>query len=219
MESLRDLRGILEEAGRGGFPPADGTITVVPQHGPRDAGVLAFTAHSVVFTDEDPRWVYDTLAATPADPLAAAMSPHFLTAFAARTGRRTDTVDVMCVAAALPGGPVPGLAEIEDPGQPRVVSALGHRDTVRVWAAAEGGLLVLGRGVGGRLEAAVEVDEAVRHRGLGRRLATAARRLSGGEPVWAQISAGNARSLRAFLASGYRPVGSEALFLREPGQG
>lgn len=28
------------------------------------------------------------------------------------------------------------------------------------------------------------------------------------------VSAGNARSLRAFQAAGYRPVGSEALFLR-----
>ncbi|MBZ9642391.1 GNAT family N-acetyltransferase, partial [Streptomyces sp. PSKA30] len=37
--------------------------------------------------------------------------------------------------------------------------------------------------------------------------------LSGGEPVWAQVSAGNARSLRALQAAGYRPVGSEALFL------
>lgn len=42
---------------------------------------------------------------------------------------------------------------------------------------------------------------------------TAARQLSGGEPVWAQVSAGNARSLRAFQAAGYLPVGSEALFV------
>ncbi|NEC76087.1 GNAT family N-acetyltransferase, partial [Streptomyces rochei] len=47
-----------------------------------------------------------------------------------------------------------------------------------------------------------------------RRLVAAARRLAGGEPVWAQVAAGNARSLRAFQAAGYRPVGSEALFLR-----
>lgn len=84
---------------------------------------------------------------------------------------------------------------------------------MRVWAA-DGGVLVLGRGVGGRLEVAVEVAEGARHRGLGRRLVTAARQLAGGEVVWAQVSAGNARSLRAFQAAGYRPVGSEALFLR-----
>ncbi|MFE2044263.1 GNAT family N-acetyltransferase [Streptomyces sp. NPDC059477] len=209
MEKLRD---ILDAAARGAFPPPDGTTTVVPQDSPRDAGVLAFTAHSVVFTDEDPAWVYDTLAATPADPLAAPMHPSFLAAFMARTGRRTDTIDVMTVAGPLPGKPVLALREIGDPTHPRVVSSLLRRDAVRVWTAPEGGLLVLGRGVGGRLEAAVEVDAGVRRRGLGRRLATAARQLAGGEPVWAQISAGNARSLRAFQAAGYRAVGSEALF-------
>ncbi|MEY7980347.1 GNAT family N-acetyltransferase, partial [Streptomyces pilosus] len=105
-----------------------------------------------------------------------------------------------------------GLAETGDPGHPRVASALARRDDVRVWAA-DGGVLVLGRGVAGRLEVAVEVAEDARHRGLGRRLALAARRLAGDEPVWAQISPGNARSLRAFQAAGYRPVGAEALFL------
>ncbi len=56
----------------------------------------------------------------------------------------------------------------------------------------------------------MEVEEGVRHRGLGRALVAAARRLAG-EPVWARVAAGNARSLRAFQAAGYRPVGSEAL--------
>lgn len=56
----------------------------------------------------------------------------------------------------------------------------------------------------------MEVAEEVRHRGLGRALATAARHLAD-EPVWAQVALGNARSLRAFQAAGYRPVGAEAL--------
>lgn len=46
------LRDILDAAARGVFPPPDGGTTVVPQHAHRDAGVIAFTAHSVVFTDE-----------------------------------------------------------------------------------------------------------------------------------------------------------------------
>jgi hypothetical protein len=100
--------------------------------------------------------------------------------------------------------------EIDDPGHPRVVRSRKRRNDVRVWAA-QGGVLVLGRGVAGRLEVAVEVDAELRHRGLGRALASAARHLSEGEPVWAQVSAGNARSLRAFQAAGYPPVGSEAL--------
>lgn len=73
-------------------------------------------------------------------------------------------------------------------------------------------MLVLGRGIAGRLEVSVEVDEGVRHRGLGRALVTAARQLAT-EPLWAQVAPGNARSMRAFQAAGYRPVGSEALLI------
>ncbi|MFD5629946.1 GNAT family N-acetyltransferase [Streptomyces sp. NPDC127072] len=204
------LRDILDAAARGVFPPADGGTTVVRQHAHRDAGVLAFTAHSVVFTDEDEGWVRAALARLDCDALAATMNPRFLAAFMERTGRTNDTIDLLTVAAPLPGEPSLALAEIEDPGHPRVARAREHRDEVRVWAA-EGGVLVLGRGVAGRLEAAVEVDEGVRHRGLGRVLAGAARQLAGGEPVWAQLAAGNARSQRAFRAAGYFPVGAEAL--------
>jgi GNAT superfamily N-acetyltransferase len=205
------LRDILDAAARGVFPPPDGATTVVAQHSSRDAGVLAFTAHSVVFTDEDPRWVRETLARVDCDALAATMNPRFLAAFMQRTGRSNDTIDLMSVAPPLPGAPPLALTEIRDPGHPRVASSRKRRDDVRVWAA-DGGVLVLGRGIGGRTEVAVEVEEGVRQRGLGRVLASAARHLAD-EPVWAQVSPGNARSLRAFQAAGYRPVGAEALFI------
>jgi hypothetical protein len=208
METLRD---ILDAAARGVFPPADGGTTVVPQACHRDAGVLSFTAHSVVFTDEDPDWVYETLRSVDSDALAATMNARFLTALLERTDRRTDTIDALLVGAPLPGGPPLALTEIADPGHPRAARARTHRDEVRLWAA-DGGVMVLGRGVAGRLEVAVEVAEKVRHRGLGRLLATAARHLAA-EPVWAQVSPGNARSMRAFQAAGYLPVGSEALLI------
>jgi hypothetical protein len=207
METLRD---IFDAAAHGAFPAPDGGTTVVPQPSPRDAGVFAFTAHSVIATDEDPDWVYATLRALDCDALAATMNARFLAALMDRTGRGSDTIDVMTVASALPGGPPLPLTEIDDPGHPRVASSRRRRDEVRVWAA-QGGVLVLGRGVAGRLEVAVEVGDDLRHRGLGRELARCARQLSGGEPVWAQVSAGNARSMRAFQAAGYRPVGSELL--------
>lgn len=208
METLRD---ILDSAARGVFPPADGRTTVVPQPSHRDAGVLAFTAHSVVFTDEDPRWVHDTLDAVPCDALAATMNPRFLAAFMERTGRTAETIDAMLVAEPLPGEPPLTLKQIEDPGHSRVAYALGRRDDVRAWTA-EGGVLVLGRGIAGRLEVSVEVDDSERHQGLGRLLVSAARHLVT-EPLWAQVAPGNARSMRAFLAAGYRPVGAEALLL------
>ncbi|MFF5495607.1 GNAT family N-acetyltransferase [Streptomyces aquilus] len=208
METLRD---ILDAAARGVFPPADGRTTVVPQHSARDAGVLAFTAHSVVFTDEDPEWVYETLRGLDCDPLAATMNPRFLAAFLERTGRKTETIDTMLVGSPLSGAPPLALTEIEDAGHPRIVYARGRRDDVRAWTA-DGGVLVMGRGIGGRLEVSVEVDDGVRHRGLGRLLVTAARHLVD-EPLWVQVAPGNARSTRAFQAAGYRPVGAEALLL------
>ncbi|MER7516360.1 GNAT family N-acetyltransferase [Streptomyces sp. NPDC126499] len=203
---------ILAAAARGVFPPPDGSTTIVRQPNARDAGVLSFTAHSVVFLDEDPRWIRAELAGASTDPLVASMTPTFLTALTARTGRYVNTIDLLTVADALPGAPGIELREIEDPEHPRVARALKYRDEVRVWAA-EGGLLILGRGVAGRMEAAIEVDEGVRHRGLGRALATAARHLTPDPVVWAQQSPGNARSVRVFQAAGYRPVGAEALLV------
>ncbi|MFA7764173.1 GNAT family N-acetyltransferase [Streptomyces sp. NRRL S-448] len=207
----RTLTEILDAAAEGRFPPPDGRTTVVPQEHRRDAGVIAFTAHSVVFTDEDPDWVHATLAALDCDALAATMNPRFLAALLDRTGRGTDTIDLLTVAGPLPGAPALELVETTDPDHPRVRRALRRRDGVRVWSAAGG---VLGRGVAGRWEAAVEVDEGVRHRGMGRELARAARHLvPDGQPVWSQQATGNARSIRAFQAAGYRPVGAEALML------
>lgn len=208
------LAGILEAAAEGRFPPDDGATIVVPQASARDAGVVAFTAHSVVFADEDPDWVRRTLAGVDTDELAAATNPAFLQALLTRTGRRMDTIDLLTVADPLAGPPPVELKEIDDPNHPRVRRALAHRDDVRVWQAG-GGVLILGRGVAGRWEAAIEVEPAERRRGLGRLLAVAARHLvPGGLPVWSQQAAGNARSIRTFQAAGFRPVGSEALMYR-----
>ncbi|MEU8767651.1 GNAT family N-acetyltransferase [Streptomyces griseus] len=214
----RTLAGILAGAAHGRFPDTDGRTTVVPAPSDRDTGVIAFTAHSVVFTDEDPGWVRATLAALECDALAATMHPRFLTAFLERTGRVTDTIDLLTVADPLPGGPALELREVSDSVHPRATSARRRRDGVRMWES-DGGVLVLGRGVAGRWEVAVELDEDARHRGLGRALATAARHLvPPGEPLWSQQAAGNARSIRAFQAAGFRPVGSEVLLL-DNGQG
>ncbi|MGV9313841.1 GNAT family N-acetyltransferase [Streptomyces sp. NPDC003691] len=206
-----ELWQILEAAERGQFPEPDGRTVVTGQPSARDAGVLAFSAHSVVFTDEDPDRVRELLAATPSDPFAVAMNPVFLAAMLERTGRRMSTIDMMTVAPALPGKPELPLREIDDPAHPRVARALNYRDGVRVWAA-DGGVVLLGRGLAGRWECAVEVDEEARGRGLGAALARAARQLVPGRAVWAQIAPGNARSVRAFRSAGFSVVGSEALF-------
>ncbi|WP_188197422.1 GNAT family N-acetyltransferase [Nonomuraea sp. SYSU D8015] len=205
--SVRSLADLLADVERGRTPEADGGLTILPQPSPRDAGVIAFTGHHVVFADLAPEWIRDRL---PPDDLSAPLGPPFLQALAERTGRGIGTVDLLGLARPLGGPPPVPLEEITGTDHPRVARALGYRDGVRVWTC-EGGLLTVGRGVAGRWEAAVEVEPGHRGRGLGRLLARSARHLVR-DPVWAQIAPGNAASVRAFLAAGYLPVGAEVLF-------
>lgn len=210
-----DLARILGRAAAGRLPPSDGRLCVVPQPSPRDCGVLAFTAHAVVFTDLPPAEVAVLAGAVDgvlAD-LSVPLNPPFLTALTARTGRRVNNIDLLTVAGPLPGPPDVALTPVDGGGHPRLARARRYRDAVRAWSVS-GGMLVLGRGVAGRWEASVEVDPDGRGRGLGRALALAVRHLvPGSEPVWAQIAPGNAASVRAFGAAGFVPVGAEALLV------
>jgi len=202
------LAGILDGVAAGRFPPAGGGVTIVPQPSKRDAGVIGFTAHSVIFTDADPAWV---AAQLPPGDLSAPLSPPFLQALSAHTGLYVHTIDMVCIAGPLPGEPGIALAPEPASDHPRVARALRYRDDVRSWRT-DGGVVTVGRGVAGRWETSVEVDPRRRGDGLGRALALAARHLVPGDtPVWAQISPANAASVRAFLAAGFRPVAAEAL--------
>jgi GNAT superfamily N-acetyltransferase len=205
------LGELLDRVAAGRPPPADGGVSVLPPPWPlHHHAVLAFTAHHVVVTDADPDWVRALL---PPGDLSAPLNPPFLSALSGRAGRRVNNVDLVMVAHKLGGdAPLP-LTPAGASDHPRVERSHRDRDEVLVWDA-DGGVLVLGRGVGGRWEAAVEVDEAARGRGLGRALAAAARHLvPRGGAVWAQVAPGNAASVRAFLAAGFTPVGAEALLV------
>ncbi len=217
----KSLARVLSDVAAGRFPAPDGGVTIVPQPSPRDCGVIGLTAHAVIFTDADPDWVRRQL---PPGDLSGPLSPPFLQALCAATGRQAHSIDMLCVAPPLSGplsgslsGPLPvALAAEPDAGHPRIARALRYRDDVRAWRA-DGGVVLLGRGVAGRWETAVEVDPACRGRGLGRALARAARHLvPGGEPLWAQVAPANAASVRAFLAAGFIPVGAEALLAADP---
>lgn len=207
------LAAILQDAAKGSFPPADGGVTVLPQPSARDAGVWGFTAHAVVFADIEPDWVASKL---PGDNLSAPLGPPFLQALCAATNRLPGSVDMLCTAEPLPGPPPIELIPEPDRSHPRVARALSYRDDVRAWRTADGvGVILLGRGVVGRRETAIEVDASRRSRGVGRALARAARHLAeSGEPLWAQVAPGNAASVRAFLAAGFVPVGAEILLAR-----
>ena len=240
------LAALLRDVAGGRFPPADGGVTVLPQPSPRDAGVLGFTAHAVVFADADPDWIRAQL---PPGDLGAPLQPPFLSALCGLTGRTAGSIDMLCFAPGLPGEPPIALTSIDmgtgagpagRPGprprpastaqtrilapdapsghHPRVERAFGYRDEVRAWET-DGGVVLLGHGVAGRWETAIEVDPDRRGRGLGRALATAARHLvPAGEILWAQVAPANAASVRAFLAAGFMPVGAEVLLALGPRQ-
>jgi hypothetical protein len=203
---------MLAGAVRGEFPAADGSTHVLASPpGPVDA-VVAFTAHHVVAAGVREDEVRARLR--PGD-LAAAMEPSFLAWLAERLRTRAGMSDLVLVADPAGPGELDVTARDDLAAHPRVARAAAYRRALRVWSDGEGhGVLILGRGLAKRLEVAVEVDEAARGRGLGRRLAFAARALAGAEPVFAQVTPGNVASLRAFLAAGYRPIGSEVLFLK-----
>lgn len=212
----RPLAAVLSDAAAGRFGPPDGTVEITGQPSARDAGVISFTGRAVVFADTDPSWI---AAQLPPGDFAAPLSGPFLVGLAGRLGYRRYSMDMLSCAAAA-AGPPPGvsLAELGAAGgaaHPRIARALRYRDDVRAWQA-DGGVLLIGRGVAGRWETAVEVDPGSRGRGLGRQLAAAARHLiPAGETLWAQIAPANAASVRAFLAAGFRPVGAEALLGRD----
>jgi GNAT superfamily N-acetyltransferase len=208
---------MLDSAAAGQFPAPDGSVVVLPQPSERDAGVISLTGFAVIFADAGPGWV---TAQLPPGDLSGPLSASFLHALSERLGRHTHSIDMLTCADPLTGPPprdtsLKELTASAGSEHTRIMRARRYRDDVRAWQAP-GGVVMIGRGVAGRCEVAVEVDPAHRGRGLGATLAKAARHLVPADaPLWAQIAPANAASVRAFLTAGFRPIGAEALLSRD----
>lgn len=202
---------LLHAAARGSFPPEDGRTDVLGAVAGAPAAALSFTAHHVVAADLP---AAEVLAHVDPADLKGPLAPAVLEWLAARTGLVAGSLDVVLAWVPSRVAPSAGVAvrEIEPGAHPRVDRAQRWRREVRVFEG-DGGMVVLGRGLAGRLELSVEVDRARRDRGLARGLVAAALREAGpAEPVFAQVAAANAASLRALQPVGFVAVGAEVLF-------
>jgi GNAT superfamily N-acetyltransferase len=133
----------------------------------------------------------------------------------AGSGGDVGTIDVTLVA---PGtGGRPRLPERNDLSHhPRVRHAARLRDDVRVFGDGRG-LVTLARGLAGRTELSVELAPDRQGQGLGPSLVADAMSLvEPGQPVFAAVAPGNARSLRVFLALGFLPIGCETIIRPAP---
>jgi hypothetical protein len=227
---VHPLAVLLDEAAHGRFPPPDGSVRVLR---PLQGGLDALVSFTGTFVLAGALTQAEVDARVPRGDFSIPMSPAFVQWVSERLKARAATHDAVLVAVS-PGGPRPDgsrpdgsrpdgsrpdLVEVAELDHPRVQRALRYRREVRAYETADRrGVVVLGRGITGRWEIAFEVADAARGSGLGRALVTAGvGLLPEGTPVWAQVAPGNAASLRAVLGAGFRPVGAEILFVREPG--
>ncbi len=190
----------LLNAASGEFPPVDGGFTVYP---PLPGGletILSFTGHACFATRIDEA----TLTDLGADGFGGALHPRVLMEMAG-PGGAIGVIDATLVAFGRGGGGLPHRADLRD--HPRVAHALSLRSEVEAFGD-ERGLVTLGRGLAGRLEMSVEATLPGAGRGL---IAEALHLAPEGEPVFAAVSPGNARSLRAFLSCHFVPIGSEVI--------
>jgi hypothetical protein len=207
MSEPHPLLAGFTDAFHGHFPPCDGGVTVLP---PLPGGLecsIAFTGHAVIATalaDAD-------IQAREPDGFGASMAPDFLRHLAGSDGWIGCTDATLAIGGT---GGTPRLAELtgEADSHPRVLHARDIRTDVRVYGD-ERGLITLADGLAGRRELSVELhapQDGIRGRGRGL-ITDALTLVPEGEPVFAAVSPGNARSLRAFLACGFVPIGSEVI--------
>lgn len=208
MHRLTDL---FNRLARDIFPPRDDLVEILPSPPGKTDAVVAFTSHHIVAGALDPELVRAQL--DPADD-AAPMRAPFLTWLGSQLDSRPGSLRVVLMAKGTGAGAEELRLRDDMYGHTRVAAALVNRDNVQLYSDKYGqSILVLGEGLAGRRELSVQVPASQRRAGTGRRLVKGALALTPrGEPLFAQVAAGNAASLRAFYNAGFRPIGAEVLF-------
>jgi hypothetical protein len=205
---------MFREAAFGRFPPHDGALEFLPSTGLAE-GIVSFTGHNLIATNLDPDEVRRNLHS---DDPGAPMHPRFLAWFATQCDSAGYTPELVLASPTAEARPEIDLSPTSDfDAHPRVRMARGYRSDVRVLSDKERrGIVIIGEGIVGRIEVAMEIAPDHRDKGLGRELAQAALVFAAGDVLFAQVAPGNVASLRAFLAAGYRPICSEVWFRARP---
>lgn len=202
---------MLDAAATGSFPPVDGEVEVLDPGVDGHAAIVEFTGHSIVLGDVP----LSELVAMGADGFGGASSPEIKLRLAG-PGGWVGCQDAVLVASGREAAPGSGVLSVRTDldDHPRVARSREHRDAVVV-LGDERGVVTFGNGLVGRRELSVELfDAEPRSASAGRSLIEAALgHVPRAEFVWAQVSPGNAASLRAFLASGFVPIGAETLIV------
>lgn len=209
---MHRLTELYERLSRDNYPPRNDEVEIVgAPPGKASAAVVAFTQHHVIAADLDPDLLRQRL--DPED-IGAPMRPRFLAWMGEELGAEAGSLAVVMYAKGRGIGSKELVPRDDLNDHPRVRRALRWREEVELYGDQVGSsVLVLGYGLAGRRELSVEVPASQRRASTGRRLVQAALdQLPRNEPVFAQVAAGNAASLRAFYNSGFRPVGAEVLY-------
>lgn len=198
---MHPLLAIFRDAANGRFPDVDGGVTHLPPLDDRQEAVVCFTGHAFVAS----RLGEAELSDLEPDGYGRALHPEILLRMAGRRGE-IGSIDVTLFTEGRGGGALQPNPDLDH--HPRVGFARARRKHVLVYGRSDG-LFTMGVGLGGRREMSVETSDGGRR---GRDLIEQALTLiPQGEPLFAAVAPGNARSLRAFLACGFVPLASEVL--------
>ncbi len=208
MRCVHRLREMFDAAANGVFPPVDGRVEVLAPGDDGHLAIVEFTGHAVVLAPIE----VSELIAMGADGYGAASHPRIKLALAGNGGAIGCHDAVMFARGTGRGAGLRVRDDLDD--HPRVVRSRAHRTNVQV-LSDDRGLITIGDGLVGRRELSIELFDGMEHRArAGRELVQAALDcLERDEVVWAQVSPGNAASMRTFLACGFTPVAAETLIV------